>query len=520
MTTNPSIGGITVLSAVLGILLFATEAGAQPARADFNGDGYDDLAIGVPFEDIGTFKDVGAIHVLYGSPGAGVTATRSQFFNRVTLGGAVDDLRFGAALASGDFDGDGFSDLAVGAPGGSPVSSGGAIGEVDILYGSPFGITISNAERVSKLSFATGLCHRFRNWGATLAAADFDADGRADLAVGHAGSRLVFPGCPQLSGLEAVHVLYGSPNGLADGRRQDVEHRFVAPAGMTSLCTFGECHFGYSLAAGDFDGNGFIDLAVGAPGTNLGGPTFDRDEGAVHVVFSTAAGLIPFFNQFLTQDSPGIMGVAQTSDYFGGTLHAGDFNGDARADLVVGSIAWHPHLGALFVVQEYRGEKALNVLFGSLTGLTSEGNLLIENAGVGLAVGDFDGDGFADLANEGTNGLEERVRVFHGSVGGLCGSCARLYSQNTAGIVDTLETGDAFGRASSAGDFNGDGVEDLAIGAPGEDVLVADTGAVAVLYGAYASGLTSAGNTLWHQNMPGIDDIGELADRLGAALLR
>jgi hypothetical protein len=100
-------------------LLSSTQAGwGQTQKADFNGDGYADLAISAVLEDIDAIVDAGAVHVLYGSA-TGLTATGNQFWHQDSPGiaeGAEEGDRFGDALAAGDFNGDGFADLAIGVP--------------------------------------------------------------------------------------------------------------------------------------------------------------------------------------------------------------------------------------------------------------------------------------------------------------------------------------------------------------------------------------------------------------------
>ena len=118
-------------------------ASSGGARGDFDGDGHGDLAIGVPGEDIGPAADAGALHVLYGDAAA-LSATDSQYWTQ-NSSGMADAVEpgdeFARALAVGDLNGDGFDDLAIGAPG-----EDSAAGVVHVLYGSSAGLTVTGGQ--------------------------------------------------------------------------------------------------------------------------------------------------------------------------------------------------------------------------------------------------------------------------------------------------------------------------------------------------------------------------------------
>src|SRR5262249_51443680 len=118
-------------------VFFSALTFAVSAHCDFNNDGYDDLAIGVPDDSVNGHPAAGAVQVLYGRAG-GLSATNNQLWHKDSpniLGDAEDNELFGSALACGDFNGDGFADLAIGTPGGN-VNNYEQAGSVTILYGS------------------------------------------------------------------------------------------------------------------------------------------------------------------------------------------------------------------------------------------------------------------------------------------------------------------------------------------------------------------------------------------------
>ncbi len=180
--------------------------------------------------------------------------------------------------------------------------------------------------------------------------------------------------------------------------------------------------FGISLAAADFNNDGFDDLAIGASGEDIGEAL---NAGAVNVVFGSAAGLTPIGAQFWHQDVPRFPGVTELNDNFGRSLAACDFDNAGFDDLAVG--------------------------------VQNEGLGTIPNAGI--------------------------TQVLQGRSAGLM-TATQTWSQDTAGIDDEAQAGNWFGEALATGDFNRDGFGDLAIGARREDAgSVANTGLVHIIYG-------------------------------------
>jgi hypothetical protein len=456
--------------------------------ADFDNDGFADLAVGVPGEN----DFAGAVNVLYGT-GGGLSGTGGQLFTQV--GGTAEAFdSFGSSLAAGDFNNDGFADLAAGAP----FEAVGSVqaGAVSVWYGSTGGLTATGGQLFTQVGGAVESGDLF---GSALAAGDFNSDGFADLAVGAPGEGV--GGAGQAG---AVSVLPGSAGGLtATGGRLFTQVGGAVESGD---------QFGSALAAGDFDNNGFTDLAVGASGEAVGSA---GGAGAVSVLNGSTGGLTATGGRLFTQ----IGGNPEIGDQFGSALAAGDFNNNGFADLAVGA--------PFEAVGSAGGAGAVSVLYGSAAGLTTSGGQLFTQVGgtveandlfgFALAAGDFNNNGFADLAagapweRVGSAALAGAVSVLNGSTGGLTATGGRLFTQ----VGGTVEILDQFGAQLAAGDFNDNGFADLVAAAPEETVgTVGAAGAVSVLPGS-GGGLTSTGGQLFTQNSPGVPGTAEELDRFG-----
>jgi len=292
--------------------------GAALAVGDFNGDGFADVAAGVPGERVGGGESAGMVTVLYGSNGGFDGTSDAIHENIASIGTAEAGDRFGASLAAGDFDDDGRDDLAIGIPGENSDT-----GTVVILYGSNGGVDLSSSERFTQdTAGVAGAAAGGDRFGASLAAGDFDDDGRFDLAIG-------VPGDDDSSSAGAVNVLYGSGSGLSASGDQRFEQ---GSDGIQGNSSSGD-EFGAALAVGDFDGDGSQDLAVGAPGKQVTGAA---DAGLVAVIYGSGDGLAGAGDEVWSQDSAGIKGVAQAGDRFGGWLTTGDFAGVGVSSIAIG----------------------------------------------------------------------------------------------------------------------------------------------------------------------------------------
>lgn len=460
------------------------------ASGDFDGDGYDDLAMGAPGEneDIFPGREHGAVIVNYGGA-RGIRHTGAEFLTVGAIGETI--VHYGLALAVGNFNNDAYDDLAVGLPDfdgslGSVTSSG----AVWIHLGGPGGLPTTPNLTLEATQAGEGLVALDR-FGSALASGDFELDGFDDLAIGAPGKD---------SGSGAVYVFRGAASGIASGTGLSLR-----PVQLGSTPEF-DGHFGAALAAGDLYGTTHEDLAIGAPDrmvSGLGGA------GQVYLVAGSATGLTPVGSFIVDKSLLGAQVIANME--FGAALAIGrlrDVTGGGN-QLAIGApghlgcegATCGDDVGRVFVLRDF--EPPFNIASyeqldqndaGSPVTLESE---LGDRFGHALAAGDFDDDGFDDLA-VGTPGedLENvpasgfsttaagQVFLWTGGAGDLGSNNAQLFQGRT--LNDSLETGAQVGWALAFGRFDDSGRANLAIGAPTRDyrdyVTGANTNAAGIVY--------------------------------------
>jgi hypothetical protein len=369
-----------------------------------------------------------------------------------------------------DFDNDGIGDVAFSASG-AYVSGKQDAGQLVVLYGTKTGVSSAKRSAISQNTTGTpGTAETGDVFGADSAYADFNGDGYDDLAV---SSPLEDVGSDKDGG--GVAVLWGSAQGIT-GKGVS-----IADAAPTQ-----HDRWGRNLAAGDFDGDGKADLAVGTTSNVV----------HVHKGGISASGTA-------VKGRYSVKAPVQASGDGSGPLNltAGDVNGDRRTDLVVDG----------FETATGQYWNANYLLLGTGSGLSAADARPLK-AGVITGIGDIDGDGYGDIVtgmhwNRTDDGVTfpeaadgGKVWITYGAPDGV-GSTTGI-TQNTGTVPGSSERNDYFGYELDLGDVNGDGYQDLVVGVAGEDIgSVADAGQLVVLYGS-AFAQSTAG-------VPGSDEKGD-----------
>jgi hypothetical protein len=494
---------------------------ALSSAGDVNGDGFADLLIGVPFYDLGELNE-GAAFVCLGSPTGLDNGSHGFQSDQV-------DAQIGSSVASaGDVNGDGYSDIVIGASrydNGSKSNDGTAL----IYHGSASGIRkepnvkLSANQNASQFGFSVSNAGDVNGDGfsdVVVGAPEFDngsgKDGRVfiyhgsqnglasiaatSMVINQPGSKFGFSvsGAGDVNGDGIGDVVVGAPyydDGQSDEGGAFVYHGSVNGIG-TSWDTKLESNldnalFGWSVAsAGDVNANGYRDIIVGAPGYHKG---FLTNSGAAYLFKGTNVGINSF---------PTIMEGSQVNAQFGYSVAgAGDVNGDGHNDVVIGAPGF---------TNGQQKEGVAYIYYGNQTGVNNAANSqdILEadelQALFGFSVssaGDVNGDGLSDvivgapLFKNGSPTANGAAFVFHGAIQGI----NKAFNIKLQGNQADAHFG---GAVSGAGDVNGDGYSDVIIGAPDHDNDEANEGAAFVHHGS-TSGVLASENMMVESDFAG-----------------
>jgi len=457
----------------------AAPAGAKPY--DFNGDGYLDLALGAPYGTVGSVTTAGFVTIVYGSA-SGPNTAKKTIISQDTAGvpGVPESAdHFGFSLTSLDYDEDGYADLLVGAPD-EDTTDGSNAGSETILWGSSSGLNGTGSQAIAEPDSNAGAGHRF---GYSLVAADFDADGHTDWVDGTPGDGLFYPfhnPGPEVAA-RSTSVRSGRTLPAAPHAQTVRRTKAKAAAAADSAAT------AFILAAGDVDGDAKPDLLIGWQDTE--DPTSGFD----------------VWNNFTTADGPSFAGEVITRV---DGLAVGDFDGDGYGDIAAGGADESAGVGGH--VSVYRGDA--NVTLGTPTTITQDSVGMPTSAAAGdrfgysLAAGDVNKDGKADLAvgvpykSVNAQAHAGEVVMLYGADSGLSGVGSQQVTQDTAGVPGAAEADDALGWTVNLTDVNKDGYADLIGGAPKEN---GTDGAVSALNGT-TNGVTGTGSQTFGAGTLGI----------------
>lgn len=491
-----------------------TRAGID-ARADVDGDGYSDLLVGGHHRVSSPTTWSPAtwtLTVIFGSAD-GLTRRANQLWQESDFRTGPPTRGIPSSIATGDYNADGFDDVAIGTPEvetGPEDEAESGFGQIRVLYGSAQGLTTRGSQIwTQQLIGGPGGTGRTDEFGAELVAADFGRGRYDDLAISSSGWK---------EERGAVTVLYGSSVGLTRTGSQFWTQDSAGVPGKSATYD----RFGSALAAGDLAGGRFAALAIGVPGN--GGSATKEGSGAVNVLYGSANGLTAVGADLWSRASRGIKGRPAEYGLFGQTLAVGHFTGRTTADLAISD--WSDESGAVHII--YGTSKGLTARGDQLWSPRSHGlpqrTLLSRDLGLTMTTGNFGwdrrGKTHDDLvmrvSSEHKGAVDTGAAVvLYGTAKGLNARHSQVWRWNSKGVKGNPARGDQdYGQAMTTADFGRGRFDDFAAADPLIGAGGGRHGMVSVLYGS-PRGLTAANDQLWSVTSLGRTAPAFWADNIG-----
>ncbi len=399
-----TLGGIASQVATAANAVLTGEAsnnyfGGSVALGDVNGDGYSDAIVGA--YRYNTYQ--GRVYIFYGTT-TGI-ASQSATTAGVTLTGEGSNNGFGVSISLGDINGDGYTDVIVGA---NRINTNQGAGY--IFHGASAGIASQGAATANTIFSGIAAADEL---GYSLALGDVNADGCADVVIAAYRDNNTYQG--------RAYIFQGSLSGIASQSTATANTTLTGEAALDK--------FGWSVAIGDVNADSYADIAVGAPGFNGG-----TNQGRAYLFHGSPTGIASqgaaAANTILTAEG--------SSNELGSAVSLSDINGDGFSDLLIGAVRYN---------NNYQGRAY--VFQGGASGIASQGaaaaNTILTGQGAGdqfggaVALSDLNGDGYTDIlvgANQ-ANGTGQSY-IFKGGSFGV--------SSQSAGTANGILTGESSGN--------------------------------------------------------------------------
>ena len=495
LPATPAVLNLADLTPATGFRLIGDKFGfAVSSVGDINGDGYDDFAIGAYLADQNG-EDSGATYVVFGkASGFSRTMDLSELDGsdgfRIDGENARDKSGYSVSSA-GDINGDGYNDIIIGAH--EADQNGEDSGATYVVFGKASGfsgtIDLSNIVRSGSGGVRIDGEKGYYS-GNSVSAGDVNGDGYDDIIIG-----TDFNG--SASGSGSIYVVFGKADG-SNGLNGAIELSELDDSDGFRID--GGIYIGWSVSAGDVNGDGYDDVIIGSP---FSSPNGDYS-GSTYVVFGKDSGFSRTMDLSELDGSDGFrIDGENRRNLSGDSVSAGDINNDGYDDIIIGT-PWADlngdYSGATYVVfgkeSGFSRTMDLSELDGS-DGFRIDGEGGNDYSGHSVSsAGDFNGDGYDDIIigawGAGPNGNDSGSSyVVFGKESGFSRVIELSELDGRDGVrIDGANAGDWSGYSvSSAGDVNGDGYDDIIIGAPGaEDDSY-------VIYGYATSGIDADEDT-------------------------